>query len=378
MAYFPKAHRVAAFIVLVAASAWIVTGEFSSVGSAQGEAVSNEAGTQIQTSEGAPAAPQAALAPVLRTVAVAEPVFAEHARTIRLSGTTGADKRVVLAARSDGVINALGLVKGSTIAEGAVVMTLESPETLAQAEIAEITLAQRERELALAQRLYAGGNTPESQLNNVRSTRDAAAAELNRARAALDRLELKAPFGGIVDQVEVELGEWVQTGAPVATILSLDPIVVRAEVSEVDVGSVAQGSKAIVTLVTGEKLQGVVRLISREASAETRTFPVEISLPNPDLALPSGMSAEVGLLADPVRAVMVPRSVITLSETGELGLRVVDADDVAHFVPVAIIDDTEAGLMVGGVPDAVRIIVAGQDLVRDGEKVAVAPAGVSE
>lgn len=369
-----KLHRIAAFAVLIVASAWIVTGEFSSVGSAE-----EPTGNESHTPAAAVADAQTVAAPVLRTVAVMVPAFVDHARTIRLSGTTAADKRVVLAARSDGVINALDLVKGATVAEGAVVMTLESPETLAQAEIAEITLAQRDRELATAQRLYSGGNTPEIQLNNARSARDAAAAELNRANAAVDRLELKAPFAGIVDTIDVELGAWVQTGAPVATILSLDPILVRAEVSEVDVGSVAPGSKATVTLVTGTKMAGLVRLVSREASAETRTFPVEIALPNPGNAMPSGMSAEVELLADPRRAVTVPRSVITLADSGELGLRVVGNDDIARFVPVGIIDDTEAGLVVTGVPDGVRIIVAGQDLVRDGDKVIVATASkVSE
>ena len=73
-------------------------------------------------------------------------------------------------------------------------------------------------------------------MTNARSAREPAAAELARAQAAVDRLRLKAPFAGIVDTVEVELGEWVQTGTPVATILSLDPIVVKAEVSELDLG----------------------------------------------------------------------------------------------------------------------------------------------
>lgn len=368
-----KLHRIAAFVVLIAASAWVLTGEFASVGSAAGEAKAAEDGQESPTSEGsASTSPEV----VPRTVAVMEPVFVEHARTIRLSGTTAADKRAVLAARVEGVINTLALAKGESVADGAVVMTLEGPETLAQAEIAEIALAQRERELDVAERLYSGGNTPEIQLTNARSVRDSAQAELNRANAAVDRLQLKAPFAGIVDTVEVELGEWVQTGAPVATILALDPILVLAEVSEVDVDSVAPGSKATVILVTGEKLEGVVRLVSREASAQTRTFPVEISLPNPGNALPSGMSAEVELLADPQRAVTVPRSVITLSETGELGLRVVGADNVTAFAPITVIDDTEAGLVVTGVPDGVRIVVAGQDLVRDGDTVTV--AGASE
>jgi multidrug efflux system membrane fusion protein len=360
----PKLHRIAALCVLVAAGAWIATGEFAAVGSAQGEA-----GQETPTPE-----PVADTGPVLRTVAAVEPVFVDHARTIRLSGTTAADKRVALAARADGVIASLGMVKGGTVAEGTVVLTLEGPETVAQAEIAEIALAQRERELELAEKLFAGGNTPEIQLTNARSARDAAGAELARATAAVDRLELKAPFSGIVDTVEVELGEWVQTGTPVATILSLDPILVKAEVSELDLGSIAPGSKAVIRLVNGTELEGTVRLVAREASAQTRTFPVEIALPNPGNTLPSGMTAEVLLAAEPARAVVVPRSVITLAETGALGIRVVGPDNIAQFAPVTIIDDTPEGLIVTGVPDAVRIIVAGQDLVRDGETVTVAPA----
>jgi membrane fusion protein, multidrug efflux system len=359
----PKLHRIAAFCVLAAATAWIATGEFSSVGSAQG------------TAEGA-GAPEATTPveakPLIRTVAAVEPVFIDHAQTIRLSGTTAADKRAVLAARADGVINSLALEKGGTVAADALVMTLEGPETLAQAEIARIALEQRESDLERAERLFAGGNAPEIEVTNARAARDAAAAELARAKASVERLELRAPFAGVVDTLEVELGEWVQTGAPVATILALDPILVMAEVSELDLASVVAGAGATITLANGTDREGTVRLVAREASAETRTFPVEIELPNPGLALPSGMTAEVRLSATPVRAVVVPRSVVTLSDTGALGVRTVSADNVTAFAPVTIIDDTTEGLVVTGVPDGVRIITAGQDLVRDGETVEVA------
>ena len=358
----PKFHRIAAFCVMLAAGAWIVTGEFSSVGSAQ-----TAEGKESQTAE--PGA--AATTPLVRTVSAVEPVFVDHARAIRLSGITEADKRVELAARADGVIASLMMTKGGMVEAGAEVMELEGPETLAQEEIARIALDQKERDLGVAQKLFEGGSTSESNLTNARSARDAAQAELNRAQASADRLRLKAPFAGIVDSVSVELGEWVQTGAPVATILSLDPILVKAEVSEVDLSAVAVGSTAKVRLVNGTEMDGTVRLVAREASAQTRTFPVEIALPNPAMTLPSGMTAEVSLYAQPVRAVVVPRSIITLSDNGELGLRIVGADNLAQFAAVQIIDDTEAGLVVTGVPEGVRIITAGQDLVRDGEAVEV-------
>ena len=349
---------------MAGAVAWIATGEFSSVGSAQ-----TAEGKESPTSEAAPAE----TAKLVRTVSAVEPVFVDHARAIRLSGITEADKRTDLAARADGVIAALTLSKGGTVEAGAEVMTLEGPEAVAQEKIAEIALAQKERDLEVAEKLFEGGSTSESNLTNARSSRDAAQAELARAQASADRLRLKAPFAGIVDSVSVELGEWVQTGTPVATILSLDPILVKAEVSEVDLSAVSVGSTAKVRLVNGTEMDGTVRLVAREASAQTRTFPVEIALPNPDLTLPSGMTAEVSVFAAPTRAVVVPRSIITLADDGQLGLRVVGADNLAQFAAVQIIDDTPEGLVVTGVPDGVRIITAGQDLVRNGEKVDVAP-----
>lgn len=368
MSSFFRFHRIVALIVLVAAAIWIGTGEFASVGShsAHAEGATAEAATPVEA-----AVVPADTARKNRAVSGLVPVFTDHSRKIKLSGATQPDKRAVLAARSEGVVNALSLTKGAAISADQVVMMLEGPETVARAKIAQIALDQRMRELKVAEDLFSRGNKPEIQVVSARSDRDAAEAELTLARAALDRLQLKAPFAGLVDTVDVELGEWVQSGTPVATILSLDPIIVRAEVSELDIANVSPGSAAFLTLVDGTKMEGTVRFVAREASAATRTFPVEIALPNPGALIPAGMTTQVELLAPAVSTVTVPRSVITLSDKGEVGLRVVGGDNLARFVSVQIIDDTEAGMIVAGVPADVRIIVAGQDLVRDGDLVDV-------
>ncbi|MEI2686268.1 MAG: efflux RND transporter periplasmic adaptor subunit [Cypionkella sp.] len=364
-----RLHRIAALLVLLAAGAWIATGHFAAVGTNQAKAEASQAAE----------APALQPEPVLRTVAGMTPVFAEHARKIRLSGVTAPDKSATLAARATGVIEVLDLAKGKSVAQGSLVMQLEGPETVANAEIAQIALDQSERDLALAERLFKSGNTPETQVTNARSARNAAAAQLKLAKATVDRLQLKAPFSGTVDSVEVEAGEWVQMGATIATILTLDPILVKAEVSELDVGQVSIGSAAQVTLVNGQKLDGTVRFVAREASAATRTFPVEIAFPNKDKSIPAGMTAKVELLAAPVIAVTVPRSIITLSDQGEIGLRVVGPDDVAQFAAIQVLDDTLNGLVVTGIPQGVRIVVSGQDLVRNGDKVVVdEPAPVSQ
>jgi len=364
-----RLHRLAAFLVLIGATAWVATGNFASVGS-------EEKIAQKDRPEIAAAAPETARtnAANLRTVAVITPNFREHAREIRVSGVTQPDKQVVLAARANGVIATLSIKKGQIIAANALVMTLEGPELGAVITNAQSRLAQAKRTATVTEKLYVSGNATQSKLINDRAAVATAKAGLSQAKAAADRLSLRAPFGGIVDTLKVERGEWVPAGTPIAKILSLDPIVVRADISEIDIGYLKVGDKATVRLVNGKKRQGTVRFIALDAAPATRTFRVEVALANPDRAIPSGMTAEVSLFAAPVRSVTVPRSVITLSDQGDLGLRVVNANNIASFAAVDLIDDTPAGLVLAGVRKGMRIIVSGQDLVKDGDKVLVKDA----
>src|SRR5690606_26536011 len=81
------------------------------------------------------------------------------------------------------------------------------------------------------------------------------------------------------------------------------------------------------------------------------------------------MTAEVPLRASPVTATVLPRSVGTLSNDGDLGLRAGDADNKAVFFPPDPVAATPRGLIRGGRPADVRIAVAGQDLISEGDTV---------
>jgi membrane fusion protein, multidrug efflux system len=351
-------HRVLALIVFVAAAAWVATGHFAAVGSETAEA------TEAMAAEPTAEAPK-------RTVAVVTADVADYARLIRISGVTEADKLAVLAARSNGLVQELGAEPGDSVDRGTTVMLLEGEDVRAGVKAAEDQLAQAAEQLTVGEALNAKGSLPETQLTARRAAKTSAEGALAQATAAADRLSLTAPFAGTVDAVNVEIGEWVQAGTPIATLLALDPIVVKAEVSEQDVAHVSVGAKAMVRLVSGAELEGTVRHLARKASDKTRTFALEVDLPNPDGKIPSGMTAELRLTAAAQPALTVPRSVLTLNEAGQVGLRVVNDGDVAGFLPVQLIDDIEGGFVVTGVAQGVRVIVAGQDLVRDGDKVLV-------
>ena len=363
MKYF-TAHRMTAIVVLIVAAAWVITGKFSSVGS--------EAAAQDQ----APAAE--APAATLRTVAAVAPIYTQYAREIRLSGVTEADKQAVLAARSSGIVAKLGAKQGQDVTADMLILQLEGDEVIAGVETAKAALDQAKEKLSIGEILFKKGSLAEFELTSRRAAASAAEGALAQAQAALDRLQLKAPFAGTVDSVAVEVGESVQSGAPIATLLALDPIVIKAEVSERDVGFVSTGSRAMVRLVNGVEMEGIIRHVAMQASPVTRTFAVEVALPNADRKIPSGMTAEVRLYADKQEAVFVPRSVITISDTGDLGLRVVGADNIAGFAKVSILDDGEQGLVVTGVPKDKLVIVAGQDLVSNGDLVDVKEMTVAE
>jgi multidrug efflux system membrane fusion protein len=350
-------HRLLALVVFVAAALWVATGHFAAVGSETPEPGATEAEAVVETPK--------------RTVAVVRAEVADYARLIRISGVTEADKLAILAARSNGVVQELTAEAGDTVERGAVVMLLEGEDVRAAVKTAQDQLAQAAEQLAVGEKLNAKGSLPETQLTARRAAKSAAEGALSQAQAAADRLSLVAPFAGTVDAVNVEEGEWVQQGTPIATLIALDPIIVKAEVAERDVAHVAVGAKALVRLVSGVELEGTVKHLARKASDKTRTFALEVDLPNPDGAIPSGMTAELRLTAATQPALTVPRSVLTLNEAGQVGLRVVVDGDIAAFLPVDLIDDTEAGFVVTGVPQGARVIVAGQDLVRDGDAVAV-------
>lgn len=350
-------HKLAALAVLVGVGAWVATGEFSSVGSAQNEAPPKPAEAAAE-----------AKAP-LRTVAVVTPPRVEHARAIRISGQTDAEKRVTLATRVMGVIKNLPVKQGERVERGQLVMQLDAEDKEAAVRTAESVVTQRQAEADAAERLVSGGNAPRLQADQARATLATAKSQLEAAKAELAQYSIYAPYNGLVDRVPVQRGSAILAGTEVATLINLDPLLAIGEVSERDLRYLKLGNTAKIKLVDGTETEGTLRYISRDASAATRTFRIEVAIPNEDKTLPAGMTAEITLLADPTDSVVLPRSVVTLSADGDLGIRAVDKDNKVVFFPIDLVDDTPTGLVLAGIPADARVIVAGQDLVTEGNEV---------
>ncbi|CAD0185201.1 Multidrug transporter MdtA [Ruegeria sp. THAF57] len=215
----------------------------------------------------------------------------------------------------------------------------------------------------------AGVKTAEAGLEATRAGIEAATAEVAAAEREIDRQTIEAPFKGLLESDTAELGSLMQPGSLCATVIQLDPIKLVGFVPEAEVNRVIVGSEASAQLVTGLQVAGRVTFLSRSADETTRTFEVEITVPNPELAIRDGQTADIRISAEGAKAHLLPQSALTLNKEGQVGVRTVGQGDVADFFPVELLRDTSEGVWVGGLPETVDIIVIGQEFVTSGVSV---------
>ena len=221
-----------------------------------------------------------------------------------------------------------------------------------------------------------------SGLDAARTGIEAAAAAAAAAREELTRLDIDAPFEGLLESDTAELGSLLQPGALCGTVIQLDPIKLVGFVPETDVGRIELGADARARLISGREVAGQVTFLSRSADPQTRTFRVEVTVPNADLGLRDGQTAEIAVASAGTLAHLLPQSALTLNNDGILGVRTV-AGGIADFMPVSLMRDTVGGIWVAGLPEDVDVIVIGQEYVIEGVTVAAtyrddkAPSGNS-
>jgi membrane fusion protein, multidrug efflux system len=231
-------------------------------------------------------------------------------------------------------------------------------------------LDQRGVELEAKRRLLLTNAIPRLDFNLLEAQYKAAEAALATAEAERDRGIITAPWEGVITEIsEVGTSAFAFAGKEIAQIVGLDPMLAVVEVSERKVASVKVGDTAEVKLVSGQTRQGRIRYVSQSAAPATRTYRVEVELPNADGVIPDGITAEVSIPLSPMPATRVPRSALVVSSTGDIGVRTVDAESKVGFVMATVVEDDQRSMWLTGVPDGARVIVQGQDFVREGNLV---------
>ncbi len=320
----------------------------------------------------APAAEQPA-AERLTQVRVRRSEAEPMARQQVLNGRTQANRSVRVAAEVAGeVIEILG-EKGDRVEAGDLLVRLDPRDREAALAEARATLEQRRIEDQAAERLGQRGFSAETQVAGARAALEQARFQVRRSEVALEQTNITAPFAGVLEERPIELGSFLEVGDMVGTLVELDPLLVVTDVPEAAILNIVPGSTAEVRFIDGTEREGRVRFVARQANAATRSFRVEIVLPNPDLRIPAGISTTVAINLEPIPAHAVSPGILVLDDRGLLGVKTVDDQSRVAFHPAEIVRAEGDVVWLAGLPSTIDLITVGQGFVTPGQPVEAVP-----
>lgn len=326
----------------------------------------NSAAPQADTAESSVAAEASPPVSVLVQKSLAQPVTSG----IVLRGQTEAFREITVLAETSGKVISKPLRKGTLVSEGQLLCELEVGTKAAALSEAKARFEEAKANNKGSQGLVEKGIISETAAFSREAALEAAQANVDRAVRELENLKIKAPFSGLLESDTAEFGSYMQQGLACATVLQLNPMKLVGFATEQQVALITNGAFAGAKLLSGREVQGNVTFVSRRADSITKTFRVELTVPNDDDSLRDGSTADIFIALSGKKGHLLPQSALTLNGEGIMGIRSAQNGE-AVFIPIGIIRDSADGMWVSGLPDEVDVIVVGQEYVTDGRKIDV-------
>lgn len=350
---------VSASIVVVVLLLWLGSGIFSTDSTPQEHSTLAAGESQTPT----------AVVTELKRVRVQEIRSEERTRFLVLRGRTQSKRMVEVKAEISGKVISRPVERGMHVVKGDLLCELAADDR-------SVAVAEAKAALADAQIAYQGslklkeqGLLSKSGIAGAEARLEAARAQLHRQVLNMERTKIAAPFAGIIENLQMNAGDYAVPGASCATLIELDPMLISADVTESEVESLVPGNHVFGLTSVGRELEGVVTFVGKQSDPLTRTYPVEITVENGDYSIRSGLTVNVRIGLNEVQAHQISPALFTLGDAGEIGVRILDPEDRVIFQTVKIIEDGVEGVWITGLPDTTRLITVGQEFVSDGQLV---------
>ncbi|MEM8749551.1 MAG: efflux RND transporter periplasmic adaptor subunit [Pseudomonadota bacterium] len=351
-----QGSHLVAIGILAAIGGWMLTGNVVVGGRADPDAQTIEQREESRTAQ-------------LFRVRVTDIQPVQRKATLDIRGRTQADSIVSVRAETGGTVRQRPVAKGDDVKPGDLLCVIDDGVRNTTVDQARAALSQAEADFAANETLADRGFTTKSQMRALKTALDSARAALAAAEQDMKRTRIVATAAGTVQKPFAEPGDNLRAGDVCVTLMNTNPMLFTGQVSERDVAKISLGMKADVRLVTGETVTGELRFIAPAADAQTRTFAIEVAMPNEDGRLRDGMTAFANMTLEPVDAYRLDSSWVTLADDGQIGVRVVDAENKVAFVPVKILAQDTSHIWVTGLSTGQRVITLGQNYVKAGEVV---------
>jgi membrane fusion protein (multidrug efflux system) len=258
--------------------------------------------------------------PPAEAVTSAKVEAAEWESTKAAIGSLVAMQGVTLAAELPGTVREIAFESGTSVKRGAILVKLDTSAEEAQlaAAVAEATLAKLN--LDRARRLRQGEANAQADLDAADARAKQADATVRNLRATIAKKTIRAPFDGRIAIRQVELGQVVSPGSPIASLQSVSPIRADFWLPQQALAELQPGQRTRLRTDTfpDETWDGEITTINPEVDAATRNVRVRATFPNPDGRLRPGMFANVEVLSDEKRSVLtVPATAVMFAPYGD-------------------------------------------------------------
>lgn len=363
-----KARHLVAFGLLGLMIVWML---FPSQYEGPGDLYSTPArNTTIHALSADSDAPVEADSFAVRVARLEQQTFVE---TVRVRGRTQAFRHVTVRAEATGRVVGTPHPRGARVAEGDILceLAIDNREADLQEAISREEQARLEYEGELD--LQRRGLQAQVMTAQRKSALDAASAAVARARLALERTRVRAPFDGIMESRSVDVGDYMDMGGQCATLLDDEPMLLTGTVPENQISKLTPSALVEARLTTGERVQGQVSYISRVADPASRSYRIEVELEPTAEPIRQGITAEIFVAAREIPAHLIPPSSLTLDDEGRPGVKIVDQENRVHFQTINIVGESteidRSGFWVTGLPHTVNVITLGQEIVFPGQTV---------
>ncbi len=360
-----KKQQLVAIVIFIAVVAWMLIPRegISTAGEAKPAVVVTAAPEGSNAGEGLET-------PLVRTLAVSEE---DYTQQIRIRGRTQAFRHVMVRAEEPGKLISEPVARGARVSQGDVLCELAIDARDANLSESLSRLEQTQFEYKASLDLQKRGLQSEVIVAQQKAAVAAAEAAVRRAELALARTKILAPFDGVVETRSVELGDLLNVGAVCASVLDDSPMLLVGLVPEQNITALEVGSLVEAELGTGMRISGHVTYLARAADTSSRSYRIEVEINNSNTSIREGITAELLVDAQDLRAHQIPSSALTLDDTGEIGVKILDRNNVVQFQRVNIIGDSSnrlnPGVWVTGLSGSTTLVTIGQEIVFPGQRV---------
>lgn len=299
--------------------------------------------------------------PTRISAARAEIAAAEVAYEASLNQSKGTLAEELDAARANLEVARQRVEIGNKLAKQNFSAPLEQAQLKANFENARVALAKIE----MAQNYQA-----DVAVSQNKSRLEAAKSQLAVLREQLADSVIKAPVSGRLEMVHVDVGERLARGGVAATILGMDKLVVVVAVPQTNIAEVSLGDPVDIDIAGAGMRKGKVTKIASKTSSTTRTFDVEITVPNEDRSLRAGVSLEASIDIGFTQAFGMSPAHLSVAGDGSLTAKIA-MDDKVQTVPVEMVRSGVEQVFVSGLPEGATLLTFGQAFVEAGDDVTV-------